>query len=464
MPTLLRKKRMRRRRAALPGKPKRRRRSRDDVRRSTGKSARSRSARKRRFWPRRGRAGARRSRNPAFRDVGQSPAPGLELAPGFGDASPAAPPEPESVAAEDARRPVGFYAGPAEWLRAAGLESAGHYREYYGGYRYAYRDADWLGDPVPPNFRPLESVSAPAYVATVPNGRLWGRGGAVITEDGRLLSDVSVEYDGDLVLGERHSVFTRWQPFPLRRIRGTAAVLTFCGSENYFHWLFDVLPRLHLLRLHGEPIDAYVINRNGNRPFQEETLRMLGLDPARIVETDDAFHAAADRLLVPSLVMWSEYPKWATDFVRGELLRSADAEEPPSGSGVRLYISRAGAQARRVANEPEVVELLQSRGFIVTDLLSMTVREQVRLFRSAEAVVAPHGAGLANLAFCRPGAKVIELFAPDYVPKHYWLIGNHVGLDYYCCLGGGVPRAGGHHHDLVVDPVKLAGALKAAGL
>lgn len=65
----------------------------------------------------------------------------------------------------------------------------------------------------------------------------------------------------------------------------------------------------------------------------------------------------------------------------------------------------------------------------------MSVAEQAVLLASAEFVIAPHGAGLTNLVFCSPGTKVLEIFAPDYLAKHYWIVSNVCGLKHYYLLG-----------------------------
>ena len=67
-----------------------------------------------------------------------------------------------------------------------------------------------------------------------------------------------------------------------------------------------------------------------------------------------------------------------------------------------------------------------------------SVAEQASVFASSEVIVAPHGSGLTNLLFCRPGSKVIELFSHTYVNPCYWVLSNSVGLDYYCLLGTGL--------------------------
>ena len=81
----------------------------------------------------------------------------------------------------------------------------------------------------------------------------------------------------------------------------------------------------------------------------------------------------------------------------------------------RVFISRRSALARRIANEDEVRRVLAPLGFAAYALEEMSFAEQVRLFAQAELIVAPHGAGLMNLAFAgRPG--VVELFGRRIEP------------------------------------------------
>ncbi|MGL4498870.1 MAG: hypothetical protein ACRCU2_07380, partial [Planktothrix sp.] len=42
---------------------------------------------------------------------------------------------------------------------------------------------------------------------------------------------------------------------------------------------------------------------------------------------------------------------------------------------------------------------------------------------------------LTNTLFCQPRTQLLEIFSPRYVPDCYWIISNHVGLDYYYLIG-----------------------------
>src|SRR5690606_35129701 len=64
---------------------------------------------------------------------------------------------------------------------------------------------------------------------------------------------------------------------------------------------------------------------------------------------------------------------------------------------------------------------LEPLGFVRTRLESLPVEEQISLFHDAEFVVAPHGAGLANLLYALR-AKVLELFSTPRIAPHYSLL------------------------------------------
>ena len=67
-----------------------------------------------------------------------------------------------------------------------------------------------------------------------------------------------------------------------------------------------------------------------------------------------------------------------------------------------------------MANEAELIELLQRQGVRIIVPGTLPVVEQIAAFRAARLVIGPHGAGLSNLVFCRSGSFVYEL-----LPRHY---------------------------------------------
>jgi capsular polysaccharide biosynthesis protein len=81
------------------------------------------------------------------------------------------------------------------------------------------------------------------------------------------------------------------------------------------------------------------------------------------------------------------------------------------------------------------------------------------LFQSAEFIISPHGAGLANLVFCEPRTKVIELMPSAEFRPFFWLLSDKLDLVYglQFCAGAGDQ---GFHAALTVDLRKLQALIR----
>ena len=137
------------------------------------------------------------------------------------------------------------------------------------------------------------------------------------------------------------------------------------------------------------------------------------------------FHGVANTLA-------REYMRDMADFY----LRHYEIPAPPDGSGKRIYLSREGAAIRRVTNEPDIVAMLSRYGFESVEPGGIPFSRQAELFQSADIIVSPHGAALANLMFCRPGTRVLEFFPADYIDDCYLRISKAMELDYHYLFGG----------------------------
>ncbi|NEO53179.1 MAG: DUF563 domain-containing protein [Okeania sp. SIO3B5] len=336
--------------------------------------------------------------------------------------------------------PTGFYESTWEWAVTQGLETSNYINIYPENFLQ-------LKPPITPDnsvhfsFRFGNQIKLPAtFVAIIPEGRFWidetNFQTAIITsenpenQESKILGDVSPKFpilspDSPENHPSKHSIFSLQILPQIQNIEGTVAVLSGIFNNNYFHWMFDILPIIKLLHQSGinfNDIDKFLINYQ--LPFQQETLKILDIPEAKIIDTQKHQHIQATKLIVPSFpasVAWM--PKWACDFLRKEFL-------PPSGNTEtidRIYISRKQANNRRIINEDEIIKFLTKFGFQSVTLESMSVTAQASLLANAKVVISPHGGGLTNLVFCHPGTKVIEIFSPNYIYSCYWLISNLVG-------------------------------------
>jgi hypothetical protein len=218
---------------------------------------------------------------------------------------------------------------------------------------------------------------------------------------------------------------------------------------HIFHWLFDsIVPLFTFLESGGRDADLGLIVNAVRSPFQQSTLDFLQARYGiRIVEPlgqRDAVHVPHLKSAIPVPHVPRALQARQGLAVLSELGRFIAGEGPGSEAPRRIYISRNDARLRRVSNEDRIAPLLEARGFSRVILKGMPVAAQVRLFREAEAVAAPHGAGLAHTAWCSPGTKVIEFFPSLHGPRgrvknasaDMWLIAMQRALDHRCYLAG----------------------------
>jgi len=65
-------------------------------------------------------------------------------------------------------------------------------------------------------------------------------------------------------------------------------------------------------------------------------------------------------------------------------------------------------------------KLALTHGIVVLDPSRNSLVEQVQLFRNADGVVGPHGAALANIIYCKPGAIVVELPTTEHAGMRFF--------------------------------------------
>jgi capsular polysaccharide biosynthesis protein len=279
----------------------------------------------------------------------------------------------------------------------------------------------------------LRDMPQPTFVVEGRGWRVWGNQGAVITDSDDLFMDVSREFEKP-----GHSIFQQLQLEPLTELKGTSAVVTASGCDMYYHWMFDVLPRIQLLKDRGftsNQIDRYIIDYR-DISFQKESIKALGIPVEKISRSNDHFkyHIRAEHLLVPSLPSKLDVVSaGACQFLRNTFFDP----HKKSKFGKKIYLKRSGK--RVLINAKEIEAELKAMGFETVECEKFSINEQAAIFYNADIVIGAHGAAFSNVVFCKPGAKVIEFFSPRWINPCYWTICNHVSATYYYIIGEGEP-------------------------
>ena len=317
------------------------------------------------------------------------------------------------------------------------------------------------------HFRPaLQQEVRAREVHVLHGGRFWGDyAGTFVGKDDHLLGDLT----RDIWEVSHHRIFAQLKLPACRRLAGTSAILVTAEADhNYWHWTFEVLARLELMQRAGfvlGDIDHFVVNHR-DLAFQRETLADLGVPWSKVVRADARLHVACERALITR----SDEHMYAVTPSTCAFLRASAGATADVRGGRRLYVTRARAAFRRVVNEDAVWQILRQRGFERIDPGALTVEQQRAAFRAADVVVGPHGAGLANIVYCRPATRLLELFAPRFVDLSYWCFSGWLGIEHWVLVDPAAPVVEqkpnplGLEDDMVVDERLLEATLNAMRL
>lgn len=271
-------------------------------------------------------------------------------------------------------------------------------------------------DDFPPEF-PRETAFDAKFVyrlrdvVVVPRtGLAWFPGGPILQESAGSLPR----------LFQKRIAATLRRPVPLDE----SGPIVLFPAFSYYHVLFDVLANvLHALSFVPS---AKILLPTRHPRYIDGILDFLGIPEEKRM-------TAGGTVLVKDLVF---SPVW----VNGGFIPPVDLAtlrnavlpriEPSNDLPRDIYISRSLSRNRPLANEPEIEEFLRDRGFSIVHFEKIPFAEQMRLVAGAKRIVAPHGAGLANLVAATPGTSVVEFLSRNWFNTCYAKFAVQLGCHY----------------------------------
>jgi hypothetical protein len=277
--------------------------------------------------------------------------------------------------------------------------------------------------------RRYEVPSYALRVATIPFGRLALSGG-VIDQAGALV----MESLWDMPHFERDFAHAK-RLAPVTKLSGVGASLITLWGNNYFHWMFNALPRLLVLEASGVKFDYLIVPEN-LRPFQAATLKLLGYEGDALVRFAGE-HVQVEKLVWAAPLAPIDQPsRLLIDWVRSSLRAGSE-----SSSNRRLYVSRQGG-TRRAVNEDEIWARLEPLGYDFILPEEHSFEDQVKMFGQACIAVGSHGANLVNCVFS-DRISVVECFQPEHVNPSVYSFLCAAGVDHWSLICERVRRRRG---------------------
>jgi len=263
-----------------------------------------------------------------------------------------------------------------------------------------------------------------------------------------LLQDVVVNTVGDVISGDLKLVLytcshdnlpTIPAEYPERPVYRELFVMTQFWGTSFFHKIVEVMPRVapYVEFLRDNP--SVHIHAPEDRSQVSEMLRMLSVDPVRVVTGI----TRAKLVYLPQGTPCGFPDARSIQLLSKRLREHVQSKHRPFRNRL-IYVRRSGLRRFAVEAPIEfvlraVAERRQLNFTVFSDRPTPPLSRAAELFNDAVAVVGPHGAGLSNVVFCEPGTALIEGVCNEpHVNMCYQMTAHMLGLRYH-----GIPSRGG---------------------
>lgn len=193
-------------------------------------------------------------------------------------------------------------------------------------------------------------------------------------------------------------------------------------SENWFHWLIDILPRLIWLENLPKNYKDYPLLVPEGLPGATFIEALKILEPRRsIILLKKQKPIKVESLIVIdgfkttiSKIGFYEYPtknlliinKDALDKYRKKFLNALSTNNKSNNRIKRIFLARSSQNTRQY-NQDEVFKMLQRYGFKKILLQEFSFLDQIQLINDADVIIGPSGAAMANLLFAKVNSNII---------------------------------------------------------
>ena len=250
---------------------------------------------------------------------------------------------------------------------------------------------------------------------------------AAVVLDNKIIDEASYQLrvkSGDATSARNNSnvknniVFKNGTPRFLKKVKGNVVSLLSGGgsNKNYFHWLYDVLPRIGILEKQNllNQINFFLLP-NTKEKFQKETLSLLNFSDEKILDSSTYRHISCEKLFITNHPYCltndahedaQNIPTWICQWLKSKFLKNKKEKNYPK----KIYIDRGdNIFGRHIINKNQIEDILKKKQYYFIKLENLSFREQVEIFNNASNIIGLHGAGFANLSFCRPETRILEI-------------------------------------------------------
>ena len=220
-------------------------------------------------------------------------------------------------------------------------------------------------------------------------------------------------------------------------INGSIAYLSNSNVNNYAHWFQFTLPLLYFYwkSIKKEMIDYYYVGDIEIKKFQLDSLAQLGIKKEQIINypcnSDCVYMAIKEN---PIQLGFAKF----NDLSSINFNQSIFADKNSLlnlKSPKKIFIERGNVTYRKLLKSDQLITFLKNEGYYFCARDKLTFKEQAILFYNADNIIAPHGAALTNIMFCKPDTKLLELFPYKYQDWTFYTLSAYGKLNYFYMVG-----------------------------
>ena len=272
------------------------------------------------------------------------------------------------------------------------------------------------------NSSTLRKFNNEAYsVYSISKGRVYNdtiENVAIINQN-QIIDKISYQQQsGKLNEAKTSIILQKGTPRIKKKIKSNLLILSqgASGNDNYFHWLFDILPKIKICSeiYDLNKIDYFYFSKL--HKWQKNILEILDLKNIKILDSSIYRHVQASKIIAVEHPWYEKgyineeaanIPGWILNWLKETFLTKAENFD----ANDKVFIDRRDDTKFnhcQIINDEEVFQYLKSKGFSKYKVGQLSFKNQIHLFHNAKIIIGPHGAAFANLAFCKPQTKVIE--------------------------------------------------------
>ncbi len=196
-------------------------------------------------------------------------------------------------------------------------------------------------------------------------------------------------------------------------------------SDNYFHWITDVLPKILWLKEKNNLDTKKIFLPNFKNNFQKDTLRLVTKDyetskQNKNILINNGYYIPEFH---PSGCPRLKYLLQTKNFFLNKFKCKHGNQ--------KIYISRNKSKRRKLINERELISKLRKRDFKIVYMENLSFKQQVIQSAKSKLIVSLHGAGLTNLIWMKINSKTIEIRDPDDIYLNpFYVLCQRLGIEY----------------------------------